>query len=372
MRKISLFLAVLVVLSAGVCFSPQGDGTRPRIILGLSQIELKRREAVGVQVDRVIRDIAWQGSAYDVQVPPDRVPENLDDLVPYMEGMRAREMMLWAGVKIFPLTPARGKEKCSNDCYYFAADGQGNFPFLIDPSKVDYQTAYPVPDGSEDEADIILPDTHGFNMVAEQAYLHREELYLVMACMDTPAKADAALYLAQNGLHVYAPCDRFTNELMNYRERFEDVQGTIIGSAPVKKTANGAVIGNQPLIIYLDEPIIVQYTDRGYPDFYSDTPWRYFTKLTEFFNIELEIIQVTANVGETHKVIEEAEAAGAQVIAVRINNEDDYQPVADWFNKDPAHRAVLLHSACYEWGAELFAEFPAQTSFGDLMPRIER
>jgi len=64
------------------------------------------------------------------------------------------------------------------------AAGQGNFPFLIDPSKTEYFTVK-----RDSNNDFILPDTHGFNMVAEQAYLKRNQLFLVIACMDTPDKA---------------------------------------------------------------------------------------------------------------------------------------------------------------------------------------
>ena len=95
------------------------------------------------------------------------------------------------------------------------ADGQGNFPFLIDPSKTEYFTVK-----RDSNNDLILPDTHGFNMVAEQAYLKRNQLFLVIACMDISDKAKAALYLAQNGINAYAVTDRFANELIGYKERF--------------------------------------------------------------------------------------------------------------------------------------------------------
>ena len=178
------------------------DESRPagKIILGLSKIELKGGEAIGVQVDRVIRDIHWKDSDYDERVPPDRVPEKLSEIVPYMEGARVREMMEYAGVKVIPLTPAYGKKKYEpsySKPLYYAGDGQGNFPFLVDPSKTEYFTV-----DQDSNGNLILPDTHGFNMVAEQAYLKRDELFLVIACLDTPDKAKAALYLAQNGINA--------------------------------------------------------------------------------------------------------------------------------------------------------------------------
>lgn len=338
-----------------------------KIILGLSKIELKGGEAIGVQVDRVIRDIHWKDSDYDTRVPPDRVPEKLSEIVPYMEGARVREMMEYAGVKVIPLTPAYGKKKYEpsySKPLYYAGDGQGNFPFLVDPSKTEYFTV-----DRDSNGNLILPDTHGFNMVAEQAYLKRNELFLAIACMDTPDKAKAALYLAQNGINAYAPCDRFTNELIGYKERF-GVGAQILGSAPIKKTEFGATIGDQPLAISLDELIIAQYTDKGYPDQYCDTPARYFDQLNKIYGLDLRVIKVPANVGETQKIIEIARLNKARVIGVRVYNEADHQPVAEWLEEDPGHRAVLFHSAAYDLGNRLFFEFPTQTTFGDLSPKI--
>lgn len=376
MKKTILSIAVglcLVVLSefwwtsnSSFSFSDE-SGQSGKVILGLSKIELKGGEAIGVQVDRVIRDIQWNGSDYDEKVPPHRVPDRVSQIVPYMEGARVREMMKYAGVKVVPLTPAYGMNKYQephSKPLYYAGDGQGNFPFLIDPSKTEYFTVR-----RDSNDNLILPDTHGFNMVAEQAYLKRDELFLVIACMDIPDKAKAALYLAQNGINAYAPADRFANELIGYKERF-GVGAEILGSAPIKKTEFGATIGDQPLTISLDELIVAQYTDKGYPDQYSDTPARYFDQLKKIYGLDLRVVKVPANVGETQKVIEIARLNRAQVIGVRVYNEADHQPVAEWLEEDPGHRAVLFHSAAYDLGNQLFFEFPTQTTFGDLSPKI--
>ncbi len=340
-----------------------------KLVLGLSKIELRGGEGIGVQVDRIIRDIQWKDSDYDERIPPDHIPERSSEVVPYMEGARVREMMEYAGVRVIPLTPAHGKKK-EEESYpgpgYYAADGQGNFPFFIDSRKTEHFTVkQDLDDG------LILPDTHGFNMVAEQAYLKREQLFLVIACMDIPSKAEAALYLAQNGIHSYAVTDRFASELMGYKERF-DVEAEILGSAPIKKTEFGAVIGNQPITISLDELIIVQYTDKYYPNHYCDTPARYFDQLKKIYQLDLPVVKVLANVGETNKIVEMARLNQAQVIGVRVYNEADYQPVAEWLKEDSNHRAVLFHSAAYPLGNQLFFEFPEQTTFGDLSPRIVR
>jgi hypothetical protein len=219
---------------------------KTRVILGCSKVELNRSITVGVQVNRVIRDCLWTNSPFDVRVPADRIPENSSEVVPYAEGNRVREMMNWAGVKVFPLIPCRAK-KIGSD--YFAADGEGNFPFLISLSKVISppfsETVFRPKNGSNETADLICPETHDFNMIAEQAYLHRKDINLAVACMDLPAKAQAALYLAKNGINIYAPCDRRAYLLLNYKKL--GINATILGSAPVKQTERGAVIGDQPV-----------------------------------------------------------------------------------------------------------------------------
>ena len=189
--------------------------------------------------------------------------------------------------------------------------------------------------------------------------------------MDLPAKAQAALYLAKNGINIYAPCDRMTSLLMNYKKL--GINATILGSAPVKQTQTGAEIGNQPVGIYLDEPIVAEYTNRNdTSDQYCDAPWRYFNILNQVYRLNLSLIKVYANTGEAGKVVKQAETAEARVIGVRICTDADYKPVAEWLKKDKRNRAVLLHSAAYEPGIALFKQFPKQTTFGDLNPVIER
>jgi hypothetical protein len=157
---------------------------------------------------------------------------------------------------------------------------------------------------------------------------------------------------------------------MNYKERF-GINRTILGSAPVKETEKGAVIGDQPITIYLDEPIVAEYTDKGYPDQYCDTPWRYFNKLNDTYGLNLSLVKAYGSEGEAGKVTEVAEKVGARVIGVRVAVERDAESVSKWLKNDPNHRAVLLHSVAYEPGKRIFDEFPNQTTFGDLNPIIQ-
>jgi hypothetical protein len=72
--------------------------------------------------------------------------------------------------------------------------------------------------------------------------------------------------------------------------------------------------------------------------------------------------------GESYRVVQEAEAQQASVIAVRVETEEDYGPVAEWLAGSPHRRAVLFHTAPYPAGYRLFEEFPGQTTFGDPRP----
>jgi hypothetical protein len=150
------------------------------------------------------------------------------------------------------LVPWRAGQKNFGD-YYFAADGQGHFSVLISPNKITCppfsKTVFRPKNGSNETADLICPETHSFNMIAEQSYIHRKDINLAVAWMDLPAELQAALF-AKNGIDICAPCDRMASLLLNYKNL--GINATILGSAPVKQTESGAVIGDQPVGIYLD------------------------------------------------------------------------------------------------------------------------
>ncbi|HOP73719.1 MAG TPA: hypothetical protein PLC07_01515 [Bacillota bacterium] len=344
-----------------------GDATY--MVLGLSRLDLKgeERALVGIQVDRGVRDIFWKESRFDIRVPPNRKPSGEHELVPYMEGARAGELVRWASVEVVPLTPGLAVKKA--DGLYYGSDGEGNYPFMIFQDKIDYPTVTFQRNGEEEMA--VIPDTHGFNAVVSPALaLHKlNPLRLVIACMDSPDKANAALFLAKKGIACYAPCDRFTNILMGYKQRY-GMTTPILGSAPVWKSEVGAVIGGQPVLFDLKEPIVAQYTDKMYPDQYCDAPSRYLRALQRVYQISLNVTEVTAAVGETGLLVTKAEQLGANVIAARIYNQDDYEPLKKWMEKDQRRRLILLHSAAYEFGIQMFREFPTRTTFGDLDPKF--
>ena len=57
--------------------------------------------------------------------------------------------------------------------------------------------------------------------------------------------------------------------------------------------------------------------------------------------------------------------------AIRVKSTEEHDAVAAWLKEDPTRRAVLFHTAGYREGYKLFAEFPAQTTFGDIRPVFE-
>ena len=347
-------------------------GTKPAVlVLGATKIVVPRGAVVGVQVDRVIRDIHWTPSEMDASVPADRVPKGPAQVVPYMEGSLAADLMRIAGVSLLPLTPALVKLDPKQPGYGHAADADGNHRFLIDSSKIEYATARRIaPDLVE------LPDTHGFASVAATGA--RAKPFLVMACMDMPSKAAGALHLAERGIHAYGSTDRFGYELLGYRLLRPDA-GTVIGSAPIRAGTNGgAVIGDQPIEIRLGETIVAQWTDRQtYPWQYNDSAWRYFAALDDLYGLGLDLVKVSADAGALEKLIAVARERNASVVAVRVgkaNSEDetrhDAQVLSRWLREDSRRRAVLFHTAAYEAGYKLFFDFPKQTTFGDLDPQL--
>ena len=321
----------------------ESDGKRPRMIIGFSKIEFKGGETIGVQVDG-----------------DEEIAEN---------------MAKWANIEIMLLTPARAKYNEATDSYYFA-DGKENFPFFpfsAESHKIEHETVYPAEDENENFerkenwADLICPSTRGFNMVAEQAFINKENLFLVMADMNSKSEAEAALSLSRQGLNIYAPADQFTRTLINYREKYPAASGTILPSAPIKQTEDGFVIGDQPITVYLDERIIIQYIEH---DENHNTAWLYFQELQREYILDFETIRVTTKIGQVDRVTEIASLSNTNVIAVIVKNEADYIAITKWLRENPLNRAILFHSTIYSPGMRLFRDFPDQTTFGDLNPLI--
>src|SRR5262249_22666956 len=150
---------------------------------------------------------------------------------------------------------------------------------------------------------------------------------------------DAAYYLADRGVNVYFPFDRFAGLLIGARTK-----ATIIGSAPIKKTSGGAEIGNQHVTIDVDEPIVVSNAPPRYPLQYYDTPYRYFTLLRDYIRKPLKILDVkVSEYGKATNVVDATRQAGAGVLGIRVKSPEEHDAVAAWLKEDPSYRAILFH-----------------------------
>jgi hypothetical protein len=322
-----------------------------RIILGRSVIKVAKGALVKTQVDRVIRD--WQLGRNVDAAPWDYVK---DKLVPWHEGQKVRELVDLADVRVVPVWGTKARKIGGR---WYAPDASGAYRFEIMPDKIcDYPTTIPL-----DDRTVIMNDTHGIAAIASQCL----DADLALGCGDFPGKTDAAFYLASKGVNVYMPTDRYNGLLIGARTK-----GTIIGSAPIRKSGDGAMIGGQPVSFDVNEKIVVCNSHAGYPLRYYDTPYRFFTCLQDYIGQPLKIIPVeVTEYGKSDVVVDEARRQGAKLIGIRVKTKFSHDAVAAWLKEDKDHRAILFHTSVYPDGYRLFFEFPQQTSFGDILPQFE-
>jgi len=343
---------------AGAGFSPvlgeaaitrrlEVPATATAFVLGESRIVVTTGARVGAQVERTVRDwlsyqLAWDG--VDRAVPRDA-------LLDWHEGARLRDLLDAADAKVFPLTGALAVRSGGR---WLAADGDGVFRFEVLEDKIQYPTTLVYGDLA------LLVDTHGLSALVEPA--RREGVSLVVGCGDSEDKMKAAFALAQSGVDAWFPCDRFAGDILGY-----DAPGVLIGSAPVRREGDHAVVGDRPVRFELDEAFVVEDFPGIGPSRYYDAPARYFRALTMFVPLNVDYVAVDGP-GQSSRVIRRAEALSASAIGVRVQTEADAAPVRAWLAASPAHRAVLFHTAPYPDGYALFEEFPTQTTFGDARP----
>jgi hypothetical protein len=328
--------------------NPAPTGPFQKIILGRSVIHVDKKSLIKTQVDRVTRD--WL-LAFRVTGEPWDYKQ--DDHLNHHEGAKLTELVEYSGARVIPVW---GTKATRIDDIWYGPDAAGSPRFEFSEDKV---TNYPSTIVIDDDT-AIVNDTHGINAIAWDAL----DANLVIGCGDAPGKMDASYYLAERGVNVYVPFDRYIGLLIGARTK-----ATIIGSAPIKKTADGAEIGNQPVTIDVDEPIFVSNAARRAPIWYYETPYRYFTLLRDYIGKPLNItdVQVT-EYGKATNVVNAARQAGARVLGIRVKSAEEHDAVAAWLKEDSTHRAVLFHTAGYPEGYKLFTEFPAQTTFGDIQP----
>ncbi len=322
-----------------------------KIIFGNSFIELKDGDIIGSQQDRVVSD--WYSARYRNKY------DNFQNkqIIPWQEGNLVRKILknMNAELLIFNDTFAF---KINNKWYATDENGMPKFEVLIDKIK------YPSTKLSNNVAYIV--DTHGISALVSQAITNKVDL--VIGCGDSPGKMQAANYLSQKGINVFFANDRFMSEVIGYTGK-----GILMGTAPVKDTDEGVIIGNQPLVFDINEKIILQNTIREYPVNYYDAPTRYFSELQRLSGIKLNTIEINVDdIKQTYKVIEEARKQNADFVGIRVAYKEDYLPVKKWLKESKEHKAILFHSGSYDSGYSLFFEFPDQTSFGDSKPIFVR
>ncbi len=320
------------------------------MVLGESAIPLTPGMRVGTQVDRVMRDwisaqMKWPASDQPVSAP----------LIGYHEGALIKRMLDLQDVKVYPLAGAPVAQR--NERWYAADDG-GTFRFEVLNDKMRYPTSHALSDVG------WIEDTHGISVLVPQAV--ERKMQLVVGCGDSVGKMNAAYYLAQKGISVFMPGDRYQDLLLGY-----DAPGTILGGAPVHKVGTQALIGGQPVRFSLAETFVVEHTLKAFPMQYYDAPARYFRALRRAArDLKLEFVEVDEP-GQLARVLERADQTRARAVAVRVMVEDEDKDLRAWLEKDKSRRAILFHSALYPFAQQLFQDFPQQVTFGDLHPRFE-
>ncbi len=315
--------------------------------LGASRIVVFAGSRVGAQIERTVRDwlsyqLGWDGTGR---------PVARKDLLTWHEGARLGDLLDAADVKVFPLT---GALVVRSGDRWLAADGDGVFRYEILEDKVQYPTTLAWRDVA------LLVDTHGISALAEPA--RREGVTLVVGCGDSAEKMKAAFDLARLGVNVWFPCDRFSGDVVGY-----DAPGVLIGSGPVRREGDTAVIGDRKVRFEMDETFVVEEFEGSGSLRYYDAPARYFRALSSMLPVKVATVAVDG-AGQSARIVNRAEELGASAIAVRVESPEDAAPVRAWLAASSRHRAVLFHTAPYPAGYALFGEFPAQTTFGDARP----
>ncbi len=323
-----------------------------KIIIGRTAIRVRPYAKIKTQVDRVIRD--WL-QATNIKASP--WSYSTDNLVPWHEGKKISELVALTNASVVPVWGTKAK-KFGEDWY--APDADGVYRFEISEDKVCNFPTTIVIDGQT----AIINDTHGISAIAWDSL----DADLVVGCGDHKGKIEAAYYLADRGVNVYVPTDRFLSLLIGTHTK-----GLVVGSAPVKKASAGAVIGDQSISIDVTEPIVVSTTKGRYPLQYYDTPERYFRALQEYVGKPLKIIPIEVKkYGHATNVVQAARKIGARLLGIRVKTKEEHDAVYSWLKEDKSRRAVLFHTAVYPDGYRLFFEFPKQTSFGDIYPQFEQ
>lgn len=320
------------------------------MVLGESTIVLTPNMRIGAQVDRVARDwISYQlkWNLTDQQLRPESV-------LWYHEGAAIKKILSLVAAQVYPLS---GTLAVKHDGKWFAPDDTGVFRFELLDDKMEYPTSHATAGFG------WIEDTHGISALVSQALEQR--MQLVVGCGDAEGKAQAAFYLAQKGVNVWFPGDRYQDLLLGYQGA-----GILLGTAPVKMVDGKVVVGHQPVRFSLSEPIVVEDTKQIFPLQYYDAGARYFRRLSATVRLNLDYVNVDA-ADQIERVLARARRIRSSAVAVRVATKAEDAALHSWLAESPQHRAILFHSGLYPYAQPLFESYPSQVTFGDLHPRFE-
>jgi hypothetical protein len=209
----------------------------------------------------------------------------------------------------------------------------------------------------------IVEDTHGISLLVAGALERKAQV--VVGCGDAEGKMQAALYLAERGVNVIFPGDRYQDELLGY-----SAPGVLLGGAPVRAEGGKAIVGDQPVRFQVHEPIVAEDTIAAFPLQYYDAPARYFRALSKALPLRVTYVRVESG-DQISRILDEADHQKSTAVGVRIVTEYEYLRLKGWLLGSPQRRAILFHSGLYPYAQKLFSEFRQQVTFGDLHPRFE-
>lgn len=276
-------------------------------------------------------------------------PELQSDLG-WHEGARIKELRQ-VGFKHFT---ASGTVVVRINTSWYAPDEHGVFRFEVPIDKISYPTNRFL---REDVA--VVVDTHGVNMIVEQAV--RYNASFVIACGDHPGKAKAAKYLSDKGIAVISFPDKYFSLLLGS-------DADVFGSPPIRYQGYTDIIGDRPIEFDLKEVFVVTDINSSRNSFsYYDTPSRYFRVLQEYYPLDVYYVPMD-DFDKMFDVVKKAREVNATALGARVYCRDDYDAVKDWLEEDKSRRAILFHSMPYPFGYKIMKEFPEQVTFGDINP----
>lgn len=332
-----------------------------RITIGRSYFNITSSDILVSQADRVNRD--WLGATLNASPHEDQLLKVLSERLSYPDSELRADIGWHEGGRISQLTQigltrkiGAGTMVAKINGSWYAPNEKGEFMFDVPIDKVSYPTTRFL---SRDIAVII--DTHGINMLVEQAL--RNNATLVIGCGDNVGKVKAAQYLSERGVKIVTFTDKYASLAMG--------SGTsLLGSPPFRRKGPRIIMGDQPINISLDEPILaLEVPDITKVQSYYDTPSRYFRKLQESLDLDVSYFPVT-HMNQLNKMIEFAKERGIHVVAARVFNSNDYYNLKGWLEEDSSNRAILFHTEPYPYGHKILREFTNQTTFGDISPLV--